>query len=251
ALSQIAMAGVGLGMAGREIGMASVRRVGRQILNPEALKASVALNGELMVRTFALISTFAAFTNISSTLGTVVLSSNAVLLQVIALASYFIDGLAFATESLVGVLSVQGQAKSLQQLLRVAGASSFIIGVMFSLAFMMAPETLFQLLTNHRELLDRIGEYTPWLLPVLGFGSVAYFLDGYFIGLTAGRLLRISAIAAATLGFAPMAMAAWFFRSAHLLWLALTLFMAIRAITLSIQVPKTLQQVSLSVSLAE
>jgi multidrug resistance protein, MATE family len=242
ALSQMSMAGVGLSLASREIGMAQLKQVGAQIFNVEALRASGALNGELLVRTFALISTFAAFTNISSILGTTVLSSNTVLLQVIALASYFIDGLAFATESLVGSLSVQGKTARLKQLLCVAGTSSLMFGLLFSLAFMVAPLTFFQLLTNHQEILDPIREYTPWLLPVLGFGSVAYFLDGYFIGLTAGRLLKGSVIAAATLGFVPMAIAAWYFRSAHLLWLALTLFMAIRAVTLGLQVPKTLQQ---------
>lgn len=242
ALSQMLMAGVGLSLASREIGMTQLKEVRAQIFNVEALKASGALNGELAVRTFVLISTFAAFTNISSILGTTVLSSNTVLLQVIALASYFIDGLAFATESLVGLLSVQGKTERLKQLLCVAGTSSLLLGLSFSLAFMVAPLTFFQLLTNHREILDHIREYTPWLLPVLGFGSVAYFLDGYFIGLTAGRLLKGSTITAAMLGFAPMAIAAWYFRSVHLLWLALTLFMAIRAVTLGIQVPKTLQQ---------
>jgi multidrug resistance protein, MATE family len=242
ALSQIMMAGVGLSLASREIKVTQLKQVGRQIFNTEALKASVALNGELVVRTFALISTFAAFTNISSILGTAVLSSNTVLLQVIALASYFIDGLAFAMESLVGSLSVQGKIERLKQLLWVGGSSSLMFGLVFSFAFMVAPLTFFKLLTNHPEILDRIRDYTPWLLPVLGFGSVAYFLDGYFIGLTAGRLLRSSVVAAATLGFIPMAIAAWYFRSVHLLWLALTLFMVIRAVTLGIQVPKTLQQ---------
>jgi multidrug resistance protein, MATE family len=242
ALSQMLMAGVGLSLASRELGMTQLKQAGVKIFNAEALKASVVLNGELVVRTFALISTFAAFTNISSILGTAVLSSNTVLLQVIALASYFIDGLAFATESLVGSLSVQGKTERLKQLLWVGGSSSLIFGLLFSLAFIVAPLTFFKLLTNHPEILDRIRDYTPWLLPVLGFGSVAYFLDGYFIGLTAGRLLRGSVVAAATLGFIPVAIAAWYFRSVHLLWLALTLFMGIRAITLGIQVPKTLQQ---------
>ncbi|HEY9827070.1 MAG TPA: MATE family efflux transporter, partial [Stenomitos sp.] len=244
ALSRTLMAVIGIGLACREIDIAQVRRLSGQILNPKALKKSVALNSELMVRTFAMISVFAAFTNIGSTLGATVLSSNAVLLQAIALASYFIDGLAFATESVVGTLSAQGRMRSLIQLLKAAGSTSFLLGLMFALIFIAAPGPIFQLLTNHRDVLSHIDTYTPWLLPVLGFGSIAYFLDGYFIGLTEGRLLRVSALAAASIGFAPVALVAWYLHNNHVLWLGLALFMAIRAITLGIQVPKTLQKAS-------
>lgn len=74
-------------------------------------------------------------------------------------------------------------------LLRVETLTSLGLGLLISLAFTLAPTPLFQLLTHHREILDRIGNYTPWLLPIIGFGSVAFLLDGYFLGLTAGRLL--------------------------------------------------------------
>jgi multidrug resistance protein, MATE family len=46
-------------------------------------------------------------------------------------------------------------------------------------------------------------------------------------------------------GFLPMAITAWSLRSTHLLWLALALFMAIRAIVLGIYVPKTLRETAL------
>jgi multidrug resistance protein, MATE family len=244
ALSQGVMLLVGLGLVSREIGVAQVRRVAKHLLNPTAIKAAVMLNGELVLRTFALISTFAVFTNLSSSLGTEILSTNAVLLQVVTLAAYFIDGLAFALESFAGTLSVRKELTQLALLLQVATGIGFGLGLLVSLAFTLAPTALFQILTNHREILDRIGDYTPWLIPVLGFGSIAYLLDGYFLGLTAGRLLRRSVVIAALGGFMPMAIAAWHFRNAHLLWLALTLFMALRAIALGIEIPKTLQKSS-------
>jgi multidrug resistance protein, MATE family len=242
ALSQGAMLLVGLGLASREVSVAQVRRVAKDLLNPAALRAAAMLNGELVLRTFALISTFAAFTNLSANLGTEILSTNAVLLQVVTLAAYFIDGLAFALESLAGMLIAKKKLAQLALLLRVAAATSFGLGLLVSLAFTLAPTALFQILTNHREILDRVGDYTPWLIPVLGFGSIAYLLDGYFLGLTAGRLLRRSVIIAALGGFMPMAIAAWQFRNVHLLWLALTLFMALRAIALGIEIPKTLKK---------
>jgi multidrug resistance protein, MATE family len=242
ALSQGLMLGVGLGLASRQVTMAQLKRVGQHLLDLPALQITLALNGELMLRSFALISTFAAFTNISATLGTVILSSNAVLLQVVTLAAYFIDGFAYATESLVGILSVQGKRQSLKQLLRVAGISSVTVGVTFAFIFILFPRPLLQILTHHGEILDHVGNYTPWLLPVLGFGAIAYLLDGYFLGLTAGPLLRRATTLAALFGFAPLALIAWFVQSAHLLWLALAAFMGVRALTLGLQVPQTLRE---------
>jgi multidrug resistance protein, MATE family len=245
ALSQGAMLLVGLALVVREVNWAQLHRVSKHLLDSAALKATVTLNGELVIRTLALISTFAVFTNLSSNFGTQVLSMNAILLRVVTLAAYFIDGLAYATESLAGLLSAQKNVKQLALLLRVGTLTSLGLGLLISLAFTLAPIPLFQLLTNHREILDRIGNYTPWLVPILGFGSIAFLLDGYFLGLTAGRLLRRSVIIAAVGGFLPMAIAAAQFRNAHLLWLGLSLFMAFRAIALGIEIPKTLQKQAL------
>ena len=94
------------------------------------------------------------------------------------------------------------------------------------------------LLTNHQEVIENISNYVLWLVPVLAFGSVAYMLDGYFLGLTRGALLRNSSLIATLAGFAPMATVAWLIRSSHLLWLALAMFMAARAITLAREIPQ-------------
>jgi len=108
------------------------------------------------------------------------------------------------------------------------------LGVAIALGFALFPRSLFQLLTNHGNVVETIAQYVWWLVPVLGFGSIAYMLDGYFLGLTAGRILRTSAIAAALIGFAPVAIAAVLLHSNHVLWLALSLFMLARAVTLGL-----------------
>jgi multidrug resistance protein, MATE family len=237
ALSQGLMLGVGLGLVGRDVLLPQLKRVGKQIWHPAAFRATMTLNQEILVRTFTLISTFAVFTNLSASLGTGILSANTLLLQVVTFAAYFIDGIAFATESLVGSLSTE-KPELLKRLLYGAGASSLGLGLLIAVVFILAPRVLLQLLTNHADILTLTERYIYWLLPVLGFGSISYLLDGYFLGLTDGKLLRKSAVLAAC-GFAPVAIAAWFFQSVHLLWLALAVFMAGRAVTLGLQVSKT------------
>ena len=241
ATSQYLMLLVGILLFYQEIRFKQVQALARKLFELSDLKVAFTLNGEILIRTLALISTFAIFTTLSSTLGTVVLTTNAVLMQVVGLAAYLIDGLAFATESLAGVFRGKGTTDGLMQLVKVSGGTSLSLGLIFAIAFMLTPKPLFGLLTNHTEIIDRLCLYVPWLLPILGFGSIAYMLDGYFLGLTKGSTLRQSTVKAALVGFAPTAIAAWYFRSNNLLWLSLTMFMAARALTLGLQVPRTLK----------
>jgi MATE family multidrug resistance protein len=241
ATSQTLMLLVGIGLVSRHIQVGQVQRVVPKLLNPVALKHTIALNSEILVRTFALTSAFALFTNFSSSLGTTVLATNAILLQVISLTSYFVDGLAYATESFSGMLHGRGDTNSLTNLVRISSLTSLGVGLGIAISFNLAPASLFHLLTNHAEIVDHIDSYVPWLLPVLGCASLAYMLDGYFLGLAQGSTLRKSALIATCLGFLPISLVAWQQHSIHLLWLAMALFMATRAVTLGLQVAETLR----------
>lgn len=239
-LSQYLMVLVGLGMIAREMRGLPWRAIAPHVLNASALRAAFLLNGDILIRTFALVSTFALFTNLSSANGTLVLAANTLLLQIMTLAAYFIDGLAFATESFAGLFRGQSQANQLFALVRLSGSLSLALGIAFALGTALFPKPLFSLLTNHANVVAQVQAYVGWLLPVLSFGSIAYMLDGYFLGLTEGRILRISSLLASLVGFVPLAAIAWYFHNNHLLWLAMSAFMAARAITLGWQIPKTL-----------
>ena len=240
ALSQYLTLLVGAVLVSRELRHQQIKALRGRILEKKALYTTFTLSRDILVRTLALVSTFAVFTNLSSTLGTAVLATNTLLLQVVSLAAYLIDGLAFATESIAGNLQGKGSAKQLKALIWLSGGTSLSIGLFLALVFSSLPSPLFGLLTDHAQIIARIDNYVLWLLPVLGFGSLAFMLDGYFLGLTQGLILRNSSLVAALIGFCPVALLAWQLGSNHLLWLALSLYMAARALTLGRQVPRTL-----------
>ena len=240
AISQVVTLIVGLLLVYREFQSREQQRSLKQLMKRlwelSALKKIFILNQDILIRTLALVSTFAVFTNLSAVMGTKVLAGNTLLLQVVTLAAYFIDGIAFATESIAGNLQGQGAKAQLLPLLKLAGSASLIAGLSFAAVFSFFPQALFGLLTNHADVIAQISNYLWWLFPILGFGSIAYMLDGYFLGLTAGKILRQSTLIAAIIGFAPVAIAAWYWQMNHLLWLALALFMATRSITLSLKI---------------
>lgn len=236
AISQYITLILGLILVSREISWSALKQNLAEIINISAFKATFALNRDILIRTLALVSTFALFTNFSATMGTRTLAVNTLLLQIITLAAYFIDGIAFATESIAGNLHGQGKKDELIPLLKLAGSTSLLAGLVFAIMFCLFTQSLFSLLTNHNEIIEQLNYYVWWLLPILSFGSIAYMLDGYFLGLTAGQVLRQSTIIAVLFGFMPMAIIAWYWQSKHLLWLALTLFMMTRSITLGLKV---------------
>jgi MATE family multidrug resistance protein len=243
AIAQYVMSIVGLALLSREISWKQVQASFHQLFDPSALKEIFALNRDLLIRTLVLLSTFAIFTNVSSALGTDILTTNTLLLQVVMFSAYFIDGFAFATETLAGIFYGEQLRSQLVQLLRVSGAFCLSVGILFAAGFISMPTPLFRLLTNHSDILHRVNDYVIWLLPVMGFGAVAYLLDGYFLGLTAGQILRTSSLWATFVGFLPIAIVAWYFQNPHLLWLALSSFMVVRALTLTMQVRKSLTDV--------
>lgn len=239
-LSQYFMLCVGLGLVIREIPLQQFAVLFPKLFDPVALKATFSLSSDITIRTFVLVSTFALFTNLSSALGTTVLAANSLMLQIVTLSAHFIDGVAFATESYAGIFWGQGAKQELRSLIWLSGWISLVLGLIFALTFILFPQPLFSLLTSHNDIVEQVVQYVVWLLPVLGIGSLAFMLDGYFLGLTAGRILRNSSLMAAVVGCGAMAIAFWQSQNPHGLWFALSLFMCARVVTLGLHLPKTL-----------
>ncbi len=211
-----------------------------RLWQPTALKALFDLNRDILVRTFALVIAMSLFTNFSAGMGDRVLGVNTLLIQVVLMAAYFMDGVALAVESFAGNFYGQRATGDLAWLLLFGGLSSLVLGGGIALTLSFWPAPFFSLLTGHEILLSQIPTYVGWLLPVLSLGSIAFTLDGYFLGLTAGRTLRNATLSAALIGFLPLAIVANHIASAHLLWLALTGLMSMRVILLSQQILPTL-----------
>lgn len=239
-LSQLAMTGVGLIAIAPTLRTIQWGNVWPNLWRQSAIASAFSLNANLMVRTFALMSTFAIFTNIGSLLSTTILAANALLLQVLVLGVYVTDGLAFATESLAGILDGRGRRGDMRSLLWLSGISGETAGISVALVFAIFPRSLLGLLTDRSDIIDTALAFVPWLIPVLGLGALAFMLDGYFLGLTAGGALRNSTVWGSILGFCPCAAIALWLNNPHWLWLGLSTMMGVRAGVLCLQVPATL-----------
>jgi MATE family multidrug resistance protein len=241
ALSQLGMLVVGLALLRPWESWREHQIDKRSLFELDELKRFAALSGDILVRTFSLLTAFALFTNFSAAMGTVVLTANAVLLKGLSTAAFVIDGYAFAAEGMAGHAAGRRDPRALRDLLVVGIPIALATGLAFGLAFYFAPQ-LFALLTDHVEVLDAVEAARGWLLAVLLFSSVAYLLDGYFLGLSAGPTLRRAMVVSLLMGFVPLALYARYWGGGvSWLWAAMVTFMLFRAITLGMGVPKTLK----------
>lgn len=232
AISEYLMLLVGIVLVIRSIHWQDLLTALQQFWDWSAFQSTFFLNSDLLVRSLVYMSAWAIFFNLSATFGTDILAENTLLQQVVFPLSFLVEGIGFATETLIGNFKGQSANDQLLPVLQISLLNSLLVAVAASGVCILWTETVFGWLTSHTELIEPLKEYVPWLLVVLSCFSIAWIMEGYFAGLALGQSLRNASLVAISLGFAPLAVWAWLAHSNHLLWLAISAFMLTRAVVL-------------------
>lgn len=230
ALSQYLMLGTGVALVAWQGG--GYRPLRDEVLDRSRLTVLFRLNRDILVRTLCLLTTFAAFTNFSAIIGAGVLAANTILFRLQLLSSYLIDGAAFATESLAGIYRGRNDVAGLRRLLRLAMRTGLLFAAPVPVILLLFPGAVLGVLTSHTDVVALAATFAPWQALVVVVGAAAFIYDGFFIGLTEGKILRNQMLVAMAVFFAPLAWLALAMKSNHLLWAAMALFMAGRVVTL-------------------
>ncbi len=189
-----------------------------------AFRQTLSLKANLLIRFVLLISVYALFTHFSARLGTTYLALNGILLQIALLSQFTIQGVGLTTQTLVGRLHKEGEHAQILPLMQVSLLVSGAIALAIALTTLAWPQGVFALLTNHAEIQAGAAAYDRWLLPLLLLTAAAFMLEGYFIGMRAGEVLRNSCITSFLL-FLPLAVWALLAHNNDGLWGALTVYM--------------------------
>jgi MATE family multidrug resistance protein len=187
------------------------------------------VNAHLLVRTMALMFTFAFVTAAGARMGGLILAANAVLINLMHLMSFALDGFAHAAEALVGKAVGARNRAALRQAVALTLRWSLYVSLAFCAFFFLGGSFLIRLLTDIPDVIDTALIYLPWvtLMPVIAVWS--YLYDGVFVGATRAREMRDIMLVSSFLVFVP----SWYafrFLENHGLWLALALFLASRGI---------------------
>ena len=200
-----------------------------RLFRVHAYGAFFSVNANLLIRTMALMFTFAFVTAQGARLGGLVLAANAVLMNIQLLTSMALDGFAHAAEALVGKAVGQKDQKALQRSVNLALKWSLLFAAAFCLFYLVAGPLLIRMLTDLTDVRETAMRYLPWLIlsPLVSVWSFLY--DGVYVGATRAKDMRDIMLVSTFLVFIP----AWFLLQGlgnHGLWLAFTLFMASRGI---------------------
>ena len=195
--------------------------------------AFFAINGNLFIRTMALMFTIAFVTAQGARMGEVILAANAVLMNLQYLTAFGLDGIAHAAEALVGKAIGEKQRAALEVAVRLSLKWSLIFAAGFTLAYFAGGPLLISALTDLPEIRDAATRYLPWLIvsPLVSVWSFLY--DGVYVGATRAREMRDIMVFSTLAVFLP----AWYLLQGlgnDGLWLAFLIFLASRGIGMHI-----------------
>ena len=196
------------------------------------------ISGDIFIRTCCLVFSHAVFTAKSAALSDTVLAVNTILLQFINLLSYAIDGFAFAAESLIGKYKGAQDMQSFKKTIRQIFLWAFLFGGVIMLTFILFGERLLHLFTDNVQLIEQAKPYLIWIIIASVVNVPAYIWDGIFLGATASKALRNSAVVSMLLFLTAIYLLISF--GNHGLWGALTLLLVARGVSLTVLAPKYL-----------
>lgn len=191
------------------------------------------INGNLFLRSMALLFTFAFITAQGARLGDVILAANAVLMNFLYFMAYALDGIAHAAEALTGKAIGARNRHGLEIAVRRTLLWSGGFATLFCLTYFVAGSSIISLLSDLKVIREAAEIYLPWLIAAPLISVWCFLYDGVYVGITRAREMRIVMMSSTLLVFLPT----WYLFSAwenHALWLALMLFMAARGIGMHI-----------------
>ncbi len=204
------------------------------LINPEelsdgtALKRMLGLSRDITIRTVALMASYAYFAAQGSRAGEVILSGNAILMNFLMVSSFFLDGLAQASEQLCGKAVGANWPPAFDKAYRLSLAWGTVIGLVIGAAWLLGGPALIDLMTTNTAVEAHARIYLPMVALAAITGMPAFVFDGVLAGATMtnvmrnGMLIALAIFLAAALLLRP-SLGNWG------LWLALHIFFLARA----------------------
>jgi MATE family multidrug resistance protein len=209
------------------------------VLDRARLVRMLAINRDIMIRTFALIAAFAFFTAQGARAGDTLLAANAVLHNFTLIGSFFLDGFATAAQQLCGQATGARDRVAFDRSVRLILGWGFGFGVATTLLFLAGGNALIDVMTASPEVRGAARDFMilAALAPVAGV--LAYAYDGIYIGATWARDMRNLMVAALAIYFAAWWALAPFGNNG--LWWALLIFLLARGLLQGLRYPALLR----------
>jgi multidrug resistance protein, MATE family len=190
----------------------------------------MAINRDLMIRTAALLFSYAFFTAQGARGGDVVLAANAVLMNLYLIGAFFLDGFATAAQQLCGQAFGAGDGARFRTAVRLTMLWCLGFSACLSVAEFLGGHAFIGFVTTNEAVREAAWNYIPYAAAATFVGAACFDFDGVFIGAAWTRDMRnmmLVSMALYLLSFVllkPLGNAG--------LWLAILVFLSTRGATL-------------------
>ncbi|MHC5654423.1 MATE family efflux transporter [Stappia sp. ICDLI1TA098] len=208
-----------------------------RLFDRQKFRRMMALNGDIMIRSFSLIAAFGFFYSRSAAQGDTVLAANAVLEKLFMVASFFLDGLATAAEQLSGRAVGARYRPAFDRSLKLSLLWGYVLAGLLALVFLTMGPLLIETITTAQDVRETAEAYLPWAAATPLLGVLAFQMDGVFIGATWSRDMR-NMMLVSLVGFLAAYAIAFPLLGNHGLWLAFAIFLAMRGFSLLAITPR-------------
>jgi len=213
-----------------------------RVLDSYRMRRMLSVNTDIFLRTMCVVSVSAMFIAKSASLGDLTLAANQVLHNFVVFTSFGLDGVAHAAEAILGESVGRRNRTEFRAGVRVVMLWGGLVGIAFVVSFALGGKAVVALITTIPEVRAQAGVYLPWavLMPLVSVWAYTY--DGIFLSATRTAAMRNSMMLS-FLGFLILAYALMPAFGNSGLWGALTVFLALRGLTLHLFYPALLRAV--------
>lgn len=163
--------------------VAAVLRI-KGVFSGPLMRRMFSMNNNIFIRSLCFIAVYIGFTVISARYGDNLLASCSILMKLLMIFSYFIDGFAYAGEAMTGKYIGLGDRTSLRKSIRWNFVWCAGIAVAFMFIYAFGGNLMVRLMTSDTAVIDCSRQFIPWLLLMPVAGCAAFAWDGIFIGAT-------------------------------------------------------------------
>jgi MATE family multidrug resistance protein len=208
-----------------------------RLLALRPFKAMLRVNLNILIRTLCLSFAWFYFTASGARLGEVTLAANAVLMHLINIMAYGLDGFAHAAEALAGSAYGARNRSAFRAAIKISSVWALAVSIIYCLLYALAGPYIIAAITSIEAVRTQALDYLPWVMVLPLISVWSFQLDGIFIGtihtveMRNAMILSLAGFLAAVALLLPVL-------ANHGLWLALSVLMILRALTLAWYYPR-------------
>src|SRR5699024_2835429 len=218
-----------------------LKKLWQQIIDKAKVIGMFKVNGDIMIRTLALLAGFAWFANEGAKFGDNTLAANHVLLQFVSVSAFFLDGFANVVEMYAGKAIGSGKKavfiERIKETTLVSGLSASLLGL---LIMFFAPSAV-SLLTQDTAVQIIAQDHAIYAGVYIILSFAAFQLDGVFIGATRSKEMRNATLLSFFILIGVGVFTTKYYGNIGL-WLAFISFVVVRGLGLGYYLPKIIRK---------